>query len=188
MYDDNSIENTLDDTILIDDEEEAGYNSFTVENTFTGSQITKTTQLNKTKNLIELEGRKPSKSWLKCLNYLSHNQVDEAYREILNSSDDLYLLRLMIKTGPGCYSKLKPLTSSILFKRIVKISKANFLDDIVMDYFLECCESGMVSYLDREVKESMVMVLETMTNSGNHNKVVNILLAFLRHNINNKKY
>jgi hypothetical protein len=79
---------------------------------------------------------------------------------------------------------LEPHTQDRLFKRVIKIAKGNFLDNLVLDFFLESCESGLVEFLDRETLEGMVLVLEGLSKDGNPNtgkgKIIKVLTAFLQ--------
>lgn len=90
----------------------------------------------------------------------------------------------MLKTtAKQAYSNLQPETQDKLFKRVVKIAKGNFLDNLILDFFLESCESGLVEFLDRETLQGMVMVLEDLAKASDSQsskgKVVNVLLSFL---------
>jgi hypothetical protein len=42
-------------------------------------------------------------AWITATSLLDEKKIDEAYSTILDCEDDVYLLRLMIKTGPSCY-------------------------------------------------------------------------------------
>lgn len=90
----------------------------------------------------------------------------------------------MLKTtAKQTYLNLQPETQDKLFKRVVKIAKGNFLDNLILDFFLESCESGLVEFLDRETLQGMVMVLEDLKKASDSNsskgKVVSALLGFL---------
>lgn len=73
-------------------------------------------------------------TWNNALHLLIQNQIQDAYSLILSTNDDLYLLRLMAKTGV-CYQLLNPETRIELKTRITKIQNAKFFNELV-DQFL----------------------------------------------------
>lgn len=69
---------------------------------------------------------KVSQMWLKALNSLSKGQTSESFRQVLGSGDDLYLLRLLLKTGL-CMEELEQETREDLLERLGLIAASGFL-------------------------------------------------------------
>ena len=124
-------------------------------------------------------GISPTDAWSRALQCLYKDDYNEAYRLVLNSNDDIYLLRLMYKTGPDCYRLLDDNISLRLFSRVVAVAKSRFLDDLTLDFFFEACDTGLASHVDRDTVESMVMVLESMDRSKDDNRLLNIVIDYL---------
>lgn len=74
-----------------------------------------------------------SKIWLKTLDHLENNELEEAYSTVLESGDDIYLIRLMMKTG-SCLKKLRRKTAVSLLKRLALIGKSNFLQKMCLNF------------------------------------------------------
>ena len=74
-----------------------------------------------------------SKIWLKTLDHLENNELEEAYSTVLESGDDIYLIRLMMKTG-SCLKKLRRKTAVLLLKRLALIGKSNFLQKMCLNF------------------------------------------------------
>ena len=74
-----------------------------------------------------------SKIWEKTLDHLENNELDEAYSTVLNSGDDIYLIRLMMKTG-SCLKKLRRKTAVLLLKRLALVGKSNFLQKMCLNF------------------------------------------------------
>jgi hypothetical protein len=122
----------------------------------------------------------PSEAWLRCLELLEAAEYDQAFKLLLDSGDDLYLLRLMYKTGPDCYKVLGENTSLRLFAKVVGIAKSQFMNDLVLDFFLEACDSKLASQSDRETIEAMLMVLECIAKSAKNKQIIGIIVDYLK--------
>lgn len=171
----------LDDTLPLDDEDDS------LERTEKEPECM--INISTPSLLVTIPGKEtsPSEAWTKALVSLSKGNINDAYNVVLDEGDDLYLLRLMMKTGPTTYSRIQDSTAARLFKKVVSITKEQFLDSIVLDFFFEACEADLVEFLDAETKELMLMALETMksgqTPDGKNNKVIDILYLFLKQHI-----
>jgi hypothetical protein len=72
-------------------------------------------------------------AWNQALLLLRHDLIEEAYKLILSQDDDLYLIRLMTRTGP-CYDLLEPSTANDLRRRVIKIGKTDVIKNIVNEF------------------------------------------------------
>lgn len=100
-----------------------------------------------------------------ALRHLQRKDYTNAYREILSSGDDIYLVRLMMHTGASVIPQLPDSVAANLFKKVVNITKNHFIDDLVLGFYFEACEANLADSLDKETKELMLMALETMKSS-----------------------
>lgn len=73
-----------------------------------------------------------SKIWIDVLHDLSIGKVEDAYIKVLNSGDDIYLLRLMHKTGT-CLSKMSSGACKRILGRLGMILNSGFLEGIGVD-------------------------------------------------------
>lgn len=87
-----------------------------------------------------------SSMWLEVLKFIENNELDEAYEKVLNSGDDIYLIRLMMKTG-SCIKKLRRKTAVLLLKRLAQIGKSNFLNKICLNF--------LDDFKDKKAKEAL---------------------------------
>lgn len=126
------------------------------------------------------EAAGPTEAWTLALQALAEDDFERAFKLVLNSNDDLYLLRLMYKTGPDYYRLLDENTSLRLFSRVVAIAKSQFLDDLTLDFFFEACDCGLAAQADGETIESMILVLECMESPRGDPKLLHIVLDYLK--------
>lgn len=75
-------------------------------------------------------------SWNQVLKFLDQENLEEAYKLILEMDDDLYLIRLMIKTG-ACYEKLSSDTGEQLRNKVRLVSRARCLQDLYEQFLSE---------------------------------------------------
>ena len=74
--------------------------------------------------------------WNDALVMLGNDRVNEAYKLILSQHDDLYLIRLMTRTGV-CYDKLEQSVAEELKRRVRQIDKTDFIGDLVHQFIRE---------------------------------------------------
>lgn len=74
-----------------------------------------------------------SQMWLKALKALNKGETGESFRMVLESGDDLYLLRLILKTGV-CLDELPPETCEDLLERLGLVSTSDFLGSVCSDW------------------------------------------------------
>lgn len=72
-------------------------------------------------------------AWAQALELLRQNRIDEAYRLLLDKDDDIYLLRLMNKTGV-CYDKLSTETARRLKEKAARIGNSAALQNIALRF------------------------------------------------------
>ena len=69
---------------------------------------------------------KVSQMWVEALDSLSKGQTSASFQQVLGSGDDLYLLRLLLKTGV-CVEELERETREDLLERLGLIATSGFL-------------------------------------------------------------
>lgn len=72
-------------------------------------------------------------AWSRALNLLAQEKINEAYNLILSKEDDLYLIRLMTKTGV-CYDRLQPEVSKELKRRAQSIGNNDYIQNLVSEF------------------------------------------------------
>lgn len=157
--------------------------SFTVKadtQVMTATPLDRTMAYHQTMPDPRSDSLEPSEAWLKALTSLDDCDYESAFKVLLDAGDDLFLLRLMYKTGPEVYRYLKENTSLRLFARVVAIAKGQFLNDAVLDFFFEACDSGMAAQLDQETVESMLMVLECIAPATGDSAILRIVADYLK--------
>ena len=58
------------------------------------------TKEKQTEEVPQVEIPHLSRIWVQCLQFIKERDFESAYRLIIAEGDDLYLLRLMLQTGP----------------------------------------------------------------------------------------
>lgn len=122
----------------------------------------------KNSNLI-LES-KINSIWLNCLELINKNKISEAYELILNSKDDIYLLRLILLTGPVLHLLNENLAKKILV-RINMINRGKQINDILIQFIEESVDNKNGVFNKLEYKEQND-ILDSLFNMF-HNKANN---------------
>jgi len=124
--------------------------------------------MGKNSNLI-LES-KINSIWLNCLELINKNKISEAYELILNSKDDIYLLRLILLTGPVLHLLNENLAKKILV-RINMINRGKQINDILIQFIEESIDNKNNIFNKLEYKEQND-ILDSLFNMF-HNKANN---------------
>ena len=74
---------------------------------------------------------KINEKWKEALKFLGKNNTSDAYKLIISSGDDIYLLRLVCITGPVLYSLDEELAKKVLI-RINMINRGKHIQDILI--------------------------------------------------------
>ena len=109
-----------------------------------------------------------SDMWESVLERLGQGDVQGAFEATLNSGDDLYLLRLMAKTG-ACLNELDRKIAVKLMCRITKILSCKFLEKISLGFFEECIDLNLYENFNLEDQNLLSKILYDM--SSNDNKI-----------------
>jgi hypothetical protein len=87
--------------------------------------------------------------------------VNEAYELILGIDDDLYLIRLMCKTG-ACFEELGREVGVKLYGRVGVIARTNFIDQLIVDFLSQGAKGGMGESLTSEMKREAERQIEKL--------------------------
>lgn len=136
----------------------------------------------------EEDSNDPSEMWGSVLEALGGYDYETAFKLVLSSGDDIYLLRLMYKTGPDVYRLLKDSTALKLFSRVVAVAKSRFLDSVVLDFFFEACDSHLSATFDEETIQTMSLVLESIQPDPKDTSLHHLLKDFLKSLIEKRRY
>ena len=93
--------------------------------------------------------------WLRCLQLIKDEDVEAAYRLVLTEGDDIYLLRLMVQTGP-CSKRLQPETFAEVLHRLNKVSRVAIIPQMHLQWMEDTNLSGKIWRMpDNEVNEHL---------------------------------
>ena len=104
-----------------------------------GNKILKLKNNTTNKSNINLES-KINIIWLKCLELIGKNKIEEAYDLMVSSKDDIYLLRLVCLTGPVLHLLNEELAKKILV-RINMINRGKQISDILLNLVEESIDN-----------------------------------------------
>ena len=108
--------------------------------------------------------------WLNCLELINKNKISEAYELIHNSKDDIYLLRLILLTGPVLHLLNENLAKKILV-RINMINRGKQINEILIQFIEESIDNKNNIFNKLEYKEQND-ILDSLFNIF-HNKANN---------------
>lgn len=120
------------------------------------------------KTAVPLEMVKPANndfkqnmdSWSQALFCLECDDIKGAYDVLLKKKDDIFLLRLMSKTGP-CFEKMKEKTSMKVLNRILDLYKMNFIEKTCKSFFFEAKEENLLNSLNLDDKKFLMQIMDT---------------------------
>ena len=93
-----------------------------------------------------------SQAWVEVLQWANEGKLEEAYKKVLGTGDDIYLLRLMHKTGV-CFKQLSQETCKIVLQRLGMILNSNFLENLGMAWINQAIRERVYQKLHSEDKE-----------------------------------
>jgi hypothetical protein len=99
--------------------------------------------------------------WLKVLEHLHQDELASAYKLVLESGDDLYLLRLMLKTGVVLEELPKDLGIELM-KRLGSVLNSLFLENIGMEWMEDSYHIGLFDRLGSDDRQLLVEPLHRM--------------------------
>lgn len=82
-----------------------------------------------------------SKVWQRCLEYTKQGDFESAYRLMLNEGDDMYLLRLMVQTGP-VLRHLNQTSFQTVIQRLNKIVRTGIFEMIEIEWVDDAKRTG----------------------------------------------
>ncbi|OMJ79241.1 hypothetical protein SteCoe_20794 [Stentor coeruleus] len=95
-----------------------------------------------------------SQAWVEVLQWINENNVEEAYKRVLLTGDDIYLLRLMHKTGV-CVKHLSGETCRKVMQRLGMIMNSCFLETLGMSWVGEALKEKVFQRMGNEDKENI---------------------------------
>ena len=104
-----------------------------------------------------------SLAWVEVLQCVNSGNLDEAYRKVLMTGDDIYLLRLMHKTGV-CVKALAQETARNVLQRLGLILSSNFLENLGMTWISEAIREKVYFRLRQEEKDAIFEVMQRYVN------------------------
>lgn len=100
-----------------------------------------------------------SQAWVEVLQWVNEGNLEEAYRRVLLTGDDIYLLRLMHKTGV-CIKHLNSETCKAILQRLGMILNSNFLEILGMNWISESLEERIFGKLSPDDKETIIEAIQ----------------------------
>lgn len=99
-----------------------------------------------------------SQAWVEVLQFVNSDKLDEAFEKILETGDDIYLLRLMHKTGV-CLDRLNKETSRNVLQRLGMILNSNFLENLGIAWIDEAVREGVFWKMSEDEQDVAIEIL-----------------------------
>ncbi len=107
--------------------------------------------------------------WLEAARKLSGGNVEEGYRTVLAAEDDLYLLRIMLQTGPVSQKLSVSVTENVL-RRTNQIVRENAIPKVLLKWIQQAVDRGDFYEFSTKVQNELLDTLyelgETKTELG----------------------
>lgn len=99
--------------------------------------------------------------WVEIAQQFNTGNTEESYKTVLSSRDDLYLLRLMMQTGPvtGSFSAD---TSEAVLKRSSQITKSNAIAGMLLKLTTRSIANGQFLDFSRETQNELLDTLHAL--------------------------
>ena len=150
---------------------------FKTNNNLENSKITKsnTTKTNIKKEKDTLKNKTTNnesdyqiiKNWKDALSLIDNNYPNEAYIKILNTGDDIYLLRLVCITGP-IFNKLNPEISKRVLMRINMISRSHQIQGLLISLIRNSLKYKVFNLLNNQEKNDVLDSLYEFSGINNN--------------------
>ena len=95
------------------------------------------------------------KDWKEVLLLIDNNSPNEAYTKILNTGDDIYLLRLVCITGP-IFNKLNSEISKRILMRINMISRSHQIQSLLINLIRSSLKYNVFNLLNQQEKNDVL--------------------------------
>ena len=96
--------------------------------------------------------------WAEILMDLGGGHVTQAYNKVLESGDDIYLLRLMHRTGV-VFLQLDPKIRNKVLSRLCGVMESGFLESLGVSWFGEALKTKETGLMNKGEKQSMMEAL-----------------------------
>ena len=167
---------------------------FKINNNLENSKITKSnstkTNIKKDKDNIQNKITNNEsdcqiiKNWKDALSLIDKNYPNEAYTKILNTGDDIYLLRLVCITGP-IFNKLNPEISKRVLMRINMISRSHQIQGLLISLIRNSLKYKVFNLLNNQEKND---VLDSLYEFSGINNIIGSDAAELYTQITHNKF
>ncbi|KAL4506684.1 hypothetical protein ABPG72_000255 [Tetrahymena utriculariae] len=107
-----------------------------------------------------------SEIWEKAIQLIDQDDVDQAFQIILDSEDDLYFIRLLMRIGMQI-EKLQRQTAVRAIQRYLMVQKSNFVNRLCFDFYHDSLNSGLQDHLTIEDQREVQEVVEELVHSSN---------------------
>ena len=119
---------------------------------------------------------KLTQTWSDILQIAENGNLSQAYNLVLNTSDDLYLLRLMFKTEP-CVDLLNSQVNSRVFEKLTGILDSKFVENVGIEWISVALQEGL------DLNEDALYGLENIVlKGGREGKEAKQILEYLKEN------
>ena len=81
--------------------------------------------------------------WTRVLQLIKDGDLAAAFSAILQTGDDIYLLRTMFKTGP-CLDLLPDRTAEMVMKKLVGVLRSRFIENMGLQWVVEAWNGGLI--------------------------------------------
>ena len=96
-----------------------------------------------------------TKTWKSALYQIEHNNPNEGYQTILNSGDDIYLLRLVCVTGP-IFNQLSPDIGRRVLLRINMISRSHQIQSLLINLIRSALDNNVFTQLSQNEQNDLL--------------------------------
>jgi len=137
-----------------------------------GSQLLAADAEKANEELTALERRnrrneKRSAAWLQASRHALERDYQKAYGSALRDLDDMYLLQLVVQTGPVLSQGLTDGTSKEVLRKLNKLNKASVFYKIQVDWLEEAFRTNSFRHLSYKEQKEYLQTLQLMANSKN---------------------
>lgn len=100
-----------------------------------------------------------TKTWTQSLSDLRNKQTQRAYRRVLRTGDDLYLIRLMVTTG-AVVRELNEGTVGTVLERMSQLLSQSFVAGVMLDWVAESVQTGLFFEASKEEQHGLLAIIE----------------------------
>ncbi len=112
--------------------------------------------------------------WEEVVLHLAADQVEQAYKCVLDMDDDIYFIRCLLKTGPALDRLTKPTAARVL-KKMVQVMRSDFMNQLFLRLVDNSLGNRVPLVLENSRNKQITDTLEQLSRQERYARMASLL-------------